>query len=98
MGSATKLIGPQRLKPLFFGSSNVAAEQVAEKVLWSCHSERSEESLRVQNKNLRGILRAKAALRMTLFCFFPQPVKPRPTRMICEAASSCPHRQTQNHC
>jgi hypothetical protein len=41
-----------------------------------CHSERSEESLLDQNKGLRGILRAKSALRMTAFRFFPQPVKP----------------------
>jgi hypothetical protein len=36
----------------------------------SCHSERSEESLLNRNKRLRGILRAKFALRMTAFCFF----------------------------
>jgi len=41
------------------------------------HSERSEESLLIRNKGLRGILRAKSALRMTQFCIFPQPVQPR---------------------
>src|SRR6266478_158682 len=42
----------------------------------SFHSERSEESLPIENKRPRGILRAKSALRMTVFRFFPQPVKP----------------------
>ena len=40
-----------------------------------CHSEPSEESLLIQNESLRGILRAKLALRMTAFCFFPQTMK-----------------------
>jgi hypothetical protein len=40
------------------------------------HSERSEESLLIQNKSLREILRAKSALRMTVFRLFPQPVQP----------------------
>jgi hypothetical protein len=39
------------------------------------HSERSEESLLIQNKSLREILRAKSPLGMTEFCIFPQPVK-----------------------
>jgi hypothetical protein len=38
------------------------------------HSERSEESLLIQNKGLREILRAKSALRMTVFRLFPQTV------------------------
>ena len=38
--------------------------------------ERSEEFLRIQNERLRGILRAKPALRMTVFSFFPQTIKP----------------------
>src|SRR6266478_737369 len=42
----------------------------------SFHSERSEESLPIENKRPRGILRANSALRMTVFRFFPQPVKP----------------------
>jgi hypothetical protein len=41
-----------------------------------CHSERSEEPLLIQNKSLRGILRAIPALRMTAFRLFPQPLKP----------------------
>src|SRR6266403_1964318 len=41
------------------------------------HSERSEESLPIENKRPRGILRANSALRMTVFRFFPQPVQPR---------------------
>ena len=40
-----------------------------------CHSEPSEESLLIQNESLRGILRAKSALRMMAFRFFPQPMK-----------------------
>jgi hypothetical protein len=40
------------------------------------HSERSEESLLIQNKSLREILRAKSALRMTAFRLFQQSVKP----------------------
>jgi hypothetical protein len=35
-----------------------------------------EESLLIQNKSLREILRAKSALRMTVFRLFPQTVKP----------------------
>src|SRR5467141_2841774 len=42
----------------------------------SFHSERSEESLPIENKRPRGILRANSALRMTVFRFFPQPVQP----------------------
>src|SRR6266436_1214125 len=42
----------------------------------SFHSERREESLPIENKRPRGILRANSALRMTVFRFFPQPVKP----------------------
>jgi hypothetical protein len=45
------------------------AEQLAEKS-FRCHSVRREESLLIQNESLRGILRAKAALRMTAFLFF----------------------------
>src|SRR5258708_22366602 len=40
------------------------------KKLFGCHSERSEESLPIQNRRLRGILRAKSALRMTVLRFF----------------------------
>ena len=36
----------------------------------SRHSERSEESVGVQIKTLRGILRAKSALKMTVLRFF----------------------------
>src|ERR1700674_907629 len=43
-----------------------------------CHSERSEESLLIHNKNLSGILRAKFALRMTVCRFFPQTLKRDP--------------------
>jgi hypothetical protein len=39
------------------------------------HSERSEESLLIQNKSPREILRAKSALRMTVFRLFPQTVR-----------------------
>src|SRR6267154_6152453 len=39
----------------------------------SFHSERSEESLPIENKRPRGILRANSALRMTVFRFFPEP-------------------------
>jgi hypothetical protein len=46
------------------------------------HSERSEESLLIQNKSLREILRAESALRMTVFRLFQQPVKPRPTNIL----------------
>jgi hypothetical protein len=46
-----------------------------------CHSERSEESLPIENKRPRGILRANSALRMTVFRLFPQPVKPLPERL-----------------
>src|ERR1700730_11060797 len=53
------------------------------KKCFGCHSERSEESLRVQNKRLRGILRARSALRMTVFRLFPQTVQ----------AGICLHRQ-----
>src|SRR6266403_5760491 len=42
----------------------------------SFHSERREESLPIENKRPRGILRANSALRMTVFRFFPQPVQP----------------------
>src|SRR6267154_2817256 len=42
----------------------------------SFHSERGEESLPIENKRPRGILRANSALRMTVFRFFPQPVEP----------------------
>jgi hypothetical protein len=45
------------------------------------HSERSEESLRVQIKKLRGILRAKSALRMTAFRF-PETVKSAPRKAV----------------
>src|SRR5258707_13681110 len=40
----------------------------------SFNSERREESLPIENKRPRGILRANSALRMTVFRFFPQPV------------------------
>jgi hypothetical protein len=39
------------------------------------HSERNEESLFDKSKGLRGILRARPALRITLFRLFPQPAK-----------------------
>src|ERR1022692_2474854 len=46
MASRPNSIGLQGLKPLFFRSLNVAAEQAAEKAPPPfCHSERSEESL-----------------------------------------------------
>jgi hypothetical protein len=48
---------------------------------FGCHSERSEASLLVQNKRQRGILRAKAALRMTAFGLFPQTGKPAPKKI-----------------
>jgi hypothetical protein len=47
-------------------------------------SARGEKSVVAQNKKPRGILRAKAALRMTVFGFFAQSVKPRranPTKL-----------------
>src|SRR6266853_643234 len=43
---------------------------------FGCHSERSEESLLDHNKALRGILRARPALRMTAFGIFPQALQP----------------------
>ncbi len=52
-------------------ATHKAAIQAADFV---CHSERSEESLPIENKRPRGILRANSALRMTVFHFFPQPV------------------------
>ena len=51
-----------------------AAKQVGEKVPLDCHSERSEESLLIENKKTRGILRANPALRMTVARLFPHPV------------------------
>jgi hypothetical protein len=41
---------------------------------FGCHSERSEESLPIQNQRLRGILREKSALSMTFFRIFAQSV------------------------
>src|SRR5467141_1246328 len=54
----------------------------------SFHSERSEESLPIENKRPRGILRANSALRMTVFRFFPQPVNPVPERVVAAALKS----------
>src|SRR5258705_11352919 len=51
----------------------------------SFHSERSQESLPIENKSPRGILRANSALRMTVFRFFPQPVKPVLLKIACRA-------------
>ena len=41
------------------------------------HCERNEVCLLIQIKSLRGILRAKPALRMTIFRSFPQPPRRR---------------------
>jgi hypothetical protein len=51
------------------------------------HSERSEESLLIQNKGLREILRAKSALRMTVFRLFPQTVMAISARYCLRKAS-----------
>jgi hypothetical protein len=56
------------------------------------HSARSEESLVIQNKSLRGILRKKPALRMTSFCLFPQPLKPTVIELQVRRAEARPSK------
>src|SRR6478752_7476581 len=45
MGGVSSSMGRQTRKPSFFEPLNVAVEQLAEKDVLRCHSERSEESL-----------------------------------------------------
>jgi len=45
MGGVSSSVGRQTRKPSFFEPLNVAVEQLAEKDVLRCHSERSEESL-----------------------------------------------------
>src|SRR6267378_5309761 len=64
----------------------------------SFHSERSEESLPIENKRPREILRANSALRMTVFRFFPQPVQPVYCRLAANQTTQAEACATQDHC
>jgi hypothetical protein len=70
LGEVSILRGAAKLRSIFGDDGSIpAAHRTAKKYAHVVIPNDSEESLRVRNKRPRGILRAKSALRMTLFLF-----------------------------
>jgi hypothetical protein len=71
---------------LIFRALDVTAEQAAERVPFVIPSE-ARDLLFFPASKIQQIPRANPALRNDMMRVFPQPLKPRPTKIICEIAS-----------